>query len=292
MATTVTLLLKGSVVLFAKKGQQIGKAAILKDPPPRHVLKINYRIQPPQGVFGSPKAVSPIQDNLKIEVQNPAQATITLRDETAEIDRQVAPTNQDSFRWFVDLENEELYGTTIGANKNKFRQILTFNSGELFAAHPLSYNKLLAQGGSDAEYERFGFVAGVLGVRFAAERVMFKNGDDPVFDSGTFDPGTNFRILLENDALPNSPIVTDANHYYKGVGAGISPEQRILFASIVQRDELRIKFEHQLQVLMKEIKDTGDQALVDALQRLLPLDPPAGPEAACFPAYLSRTELP
>ena len=38
--TIVTLFLKGSVILFAKKGQATGTAAILRSKPPRHKLKM------------------------------------------------------------------------------------------------------------------------------------------------------------------------------------------------------------------------------------------------------------
>lgn len=291
MPTTVTLFLKGSLVLFAKKGDTTGKVAILKVPPPRHVLTVKYKVQPPGGVFGPAQAVSPIQDALDIDVVNPASPTITLRKENAQINRLLPPTDQDSFKWFVDFENQELYPNSIGANKSKFKQILTFKGGELFSGAPLSYNKLLVQRGSEAEYETFGFVAGIIGVLFSGDRVVFRNGGSVVFDSGTFDPGTNFRIELENDALPSSVLVTDANHYYKGIGSGIPHDERILFASIVQRDDLRIHFEHQLQVLLHDAQERGDNALANALQNLLPLGPPAGPEAACFPAYVSRTGL-
>lgn len=292
MPTTVTLLLKGSLVLFAKKGETIGKVASLKVPPPRHELKIAHRVQPPGGVFGLPQPIATIQNTLSVEVVNPTNPNITLRNEGAQIDR-LDPAHQDSFKWFVDFENpSELYSGTIGVQGSKFKQILTFNSGELFSGHPLSYNKLLVQRGSEAEYTTFGFVAGIIGVLFSGERVIFKNGGSPVFDSGTFDPGTNFEIKLENDAPPSSILVADANHYYKAVGSGIHHEERILFASVVERDDLRIKFEHQLQVLLQEARDKGDNALASALESLLPLSPPAGPEAACFPGYLSKTGLP
>jgi hypothetical protein len=295
---TLTLFLKGSLVLFAKKGQPTGKVAILKNPPPRHVLKISYRVKPPGGTFGSPIVLSPVSDNMGLQVTNPVQENITLRGENAPIVRTASPTHQDSFEWFVDLENEEVYGNTIGAigaNKAKFKEILTFKSGELFSGSPLgsglSYNRLHRQKGSEAEYTEFGFVAGSFGVLFSADRFI-SSGTNPVFDSSTFAAGSEFRIELEMDATPNSVIVADANHYYKAVGAGIPPDERHLFASIVGRNALKVETEHQLLVFLQDAEAKGDKATVAALQKLLPLTPPAGPEAACFPAYMSRSDLP
>jgi len=298
MPTTLTLFLKGSLVLFAKKDQRFGKVAILRVPPPRHELKISYSTKPPQGGFGLPQDVQDIRDALSIEVTNPAQEHITLRKEHSPIDRHSGSGEQDSVEWFVDLENEHLYGnimTTIGANKGRFKQILTFESGELFTGFPITYNRLFVQRGSEAEYEEFGYVAGLIGVLFSADNIVFKKGpsqQDVVFDSSTFDPGTEFRIDLVVDALPHSRIVADANQYYKAVGTGIDDETRILFASIVEQDEIQNEVQHQIQLLFDDALRKGDKALSDSLKRILDDGPPAGPEAACFPAYLSRTELP
>lgn len=292
MPTNVTLLLKGSLVLSAKKGQPTGTVAILRQPPPRHVLKIQYRVQPPGGVFGPLINVPLIQDALSVEVQNSAHPNITLRDEAATINRLQAPTNQDSYKWFVDLENSELYGSTIGAIKDAFKQFLTFNSGELFTpTRGISYNKLQVQRGSNSDYETFGFVAGTIGVEFSlADKVVFKNGGVPVFDSSDPPPGTNYRIELENDAPPNSIIVADANHYYKAVGSGIPQERKILFASVVEDQRLKIMLQHYLEGLLEEARSAGDRTHIAVLEKLLRETPPAGPEAACFPAYLSRTD--
>jgi hypothetical protein len=78
--------------------------------------------------------------------------------------------------------------------------------------------------------------------------------------------------------------VTDANHYYKAVGAGIPQEQKILFMSIRETELLRVRLE--------EARLKKDKALEEAIKTLLEkLGLPAGPEAACFPAYLGDTEL-
>jgi len=267
MPTTVTLLLKGSLVLFAKEGQPTGSVRILKAPPPNHVLTVTYQRLPPNSDPEEEFPVSPVEDNLSITVNNPLTPTITLRDKNAKIDRKQPPLNQDSFRWFVDLENSELYDGSIGVKKSAFKQVLTFNSGNLFndvnedADNP-SYNPLLIQKGNEANYQEFGFVSIRIGILFSANgSIVFTNGNgpNPIFDSSKDPAGTNYIIRLTNDLDENHThpvLVTDANHYYKAVGSTIPLEERILFASITETDG----------------------------------GPPVGPEACCFPAYISRTD--
>jgi hypothetical protein len=285
MPTNVTLILKGSLALFAKEGRPNGSVRILRVPPPNHVLTVKYQVQPPGGVFGNDIDVTPIQDELRLDVQNPSNANITLRDRNANIDRMQAPTHQDSFKWFVDFENAELYDNPIGVKKSAFKQVLTFNSGELFndadRDNP-SYNVLLCQRGINANYQAFGFVAIRIGVLVSmADRVVFTNGGTVVFDSAQAQPGTKYKIKLINDATTHPGIVTDANHYYKAIGLGIPPDERILFASIKEDETLR--------AMLKAAKLKGDESRVTELEKLR-LDPPAGPEAACFPAYFSKTD--
>ena len=293
MPTTVTLLLKGSLVLFAKEGQPTGSVRVLREPPPNHRLSLSFRRQPPGGTFGDPILVDFIQNNLQLQVNNPINPNITLRDKTATIDRKNSPTHTESFKWFVDLENAaELYTTPIGVRPGGFRHVLTFNSGELFTDsagkidNP-SYNFLLVQRGENANYEDFGFVAIRIGIAFSTnDSVRFTNGTGGgagvIFDSTQDTPGTNYEITLVNDTNTHPRLCTDANHYYKGVGPGITPAQKILFASIVETEDL--------EALAKTATLRGDTRRAENLKQLRLSGPPAGPEAACFPALMSKTD--
>jgi hypothetical protein len=289
MPTNVTLLLKGSLVLFAKEGQQMGSVRILKDPPPKHVLSIGFQKQPPGGTWEPelPIPVSPINNDLRVTIYNSINPNITLRKKDVNIgDRMDTSIAPDSFKWFVDLENSELYGSSIGVKGNKFEQVLTFNSGELFndarrGDNP-SYNPLLVQHGINQNYKPFGFVAIRFGINFSTnDRAVFTNGGGIVFDSAQYPAGTNFKIHLNHDATEHPMLVTDANHYYKAVGAGIPPEEKKLFASIKQNAVFND--------LLRASDRVGDEQLRALLERLSE-KPPAGPEAACFPAYMSRTD--
>jgi hypothetical protein len=291
MATNVTLLLRGSLVLFGRVGQPLGSVRILRQPPPNHALTIQYRIQPPGGIFGDPINVNAIQDALRLDVQNPSNPNITLEDNATAIDRSRMMRLR-SARWFVDFENSELYGSPVGIRPGGFKQILTFNSGNLFndqGEDNPSYNPLLYQHGINENYIEFGFVSIRMGIEFLnAGRVIFTNGNSVVFDSADLPAGTNYKIDLVNDltgTAQHPTVVTDANHYYKGVAAGIPPEERYLFASVVQRQFFR----EILREMLEEAARAGDQALLAELNNIQ-AEPPAGPEAACFPLYMSKTQ--
>jgi hypothetical protein len=225
MPTNVTLLLKGLLALSAKEGRTTGKVGVLKTPPAGHELTIKITKQPPTGPAPTPVILTraQIKDALLLNIVNATQPTITIRNKNT-VNRKITPANQDSFAWFVDLERPaELYPFSIGANTAEFVPILTFNSGQLYTVGPLSEDFLLVQRGMYAAYEDFGRVALTLGVDFlSTTSAVFKNGPDEVFNS-TSEPGTHYQIEITHDAAQHPPVVTDANHYYKGVGAGISP---------------------------------------------------------------------
>ena len=256
--TNVRLILRGLLVLSAREGQSTGKVGVLRTAPPGHAVTIVVHKIPPNGPAPEPINLHPIHDALSLNVLS-AQPNITIRNKNP-VNRIQAPANQDSFNWFVDLERvSELYTFPIGANKNEFRPILTFNSGQLFTDR-VSHNFLLVQRGIFSYYQTFGRVAIKIGVDFlTASSAVFKNGANTIFDSAA-EPGTDYRIEITNDAAqhPAGPV-SDANHYYRALGTGIPLEQRILFMSI------------------PEDEDVGG--------------PPAGPEAACFPAYLGQTDI-
>ena len=257
--TNVRLLLRGLLVLSAREGQTTGKVGVLGTSPPGHKLTIVVQKIPPVGPPPDPVNVDPIQNTLSLNVVS-AEPNITIRNKNP-VNRLEAPANQDSFNWFVDLErSSEFYRFPIGADSDEFRPILTFNSGQLFT-HALSDNFLLVQKGIFASYRPFGRVAVTIGIDFlTAFSAVFKNGAGTVFDSST-EPGIDYRIEITHDAARHPPgPVSDANHYYRALGSGIPLDQRFLFMSI------------------PEGEDVGG--------------PPAGPEAACYSAYLSQTDIP
>jgi hypothetical protein len=256
--TNVRLLLRGLLVLSAREGEPNGKVGVLRTSPPGHGVTIVVNKIPLDGSESEQINLNPIHDALSLNVLS-AQPNITIRNKNP-VNRIQAPANQDSFNWFVDLErSSELYRFPIGANNNEFRPILTFNSGQLFTER-VSRNFLLVQRGIFSSYQTFGYVAITIGVDFlAASSLVFKNGANTIFDSAA-EPGTEYLIEITNDAAqhPQGPV-SDANYYYRALGTGIPLEQRILFMSIPEGEEVG--------------------------------GPPIGPEAACFPAYLSETNI-
>jgi hypothetical protein len=246
--TNVRLLLRGLLVLSAREGEPNGKVGVLRTSPPGHGVTIVVNKIPLDGSEPEQINLNPIHDALSLNVLS-AQPNITIRNKNP-VNRIQAPANQDSFNWFVDLErSSELYRFPIGAN----------NNGQLFTER-VSRNFLLVQRGIFSSYQTFGYVAITIGVDFlAASSLVFKNGANTIFDSAA-EPGTEYLIEITNDAAqhPQGPV-SDANYYYRALGTGIPLEQRILFMSIPEGEEVG--------------------------------GPPIGPEAACFPAYLSETNI-
>lgn len=253
----VTLILKGLIAIFIDPARTECTVGVLADVPPSHKLSIVFR-KPVGTVMTEYKRLEPpnIAGNLRLDVQNISQNRVALRKWPMFVNRQADPTpeNQDSFSWAVDLENAELYHRRIEARKSAFTPILTFTNGELFT-RATSRNHLFTMRGIFSIVD-FGFVANIIGVDFPLDQppnstAVFYNGLEPI---AVPDPTADWQIEINNDAVAHSGIVTDANHYYKAVGLALSEPERFLFMS----------------------NSSGGG--------------PAGPEAACFSAFLSETQ--
>jgi hypothetical protein len=285
---TITLLIKGLVAIFVNEAETECTVGILKDPPPRHDLMIIFSRGPVGGALEEFKVLNrpQIKDTLRLDVQNTSEPKLTFRKKNIVINREVDPVgdaDKDSFEWFVDLENEELYDHEIGASKDGFKQILTFNKGELFTAETSS-NPLLIQRGSFGEYEPFGFVAITIGVKISLDQAnssaAFLNGGTDVLG---YKPNTDYQIAIIHERMDQHPmLVNDANHYYKAVGSGVPVAERFLFLSINEEAVLKAMRERNRED--RDEKDAKEEAMVDDYLR-------AGPEAACFSAYFSDSNL-
>src|ERR1044072_4691589 len=116
----VTLVLKGLIAVFVNTDKTLCTVGVLEDVPPEHKLKIIFKMPGTTGPVEHLRLEPPnIAYNLKLEVSNISQTTITTRNPTS-INRQADPTpaNRDSFSWVVDLENAELYNTALGARRS------------------------------------------------------------------------------------------------------------------------------------------------------------------------------
>jgi hypothetical protein len=255
----ITLVLKGLIAIFVNPAKTECTVGMLSNAPSGHTLKISFKKQPQGGVlseFRQPLTPPQVKSRLRLAVRNISQDRITFRGMDIDINRHVdaTPATRPSFKWVVDLENDELYGAAIGANKSAFAPVLTFSNGELFTRR-ISTNHLFIQRGIFTT-EDFGFVANEIGVDFPLDQApdskgVFYNGGDAI---PLDDQNTNYEIEINHDAAAHSGIITDANHYYKGVGLGLTDAQRILFMS----------------------NSSGGG--------------PAGPEAACFSAFLGQSQ--
>jgi hypothetical protein len=196
-----------------------------------------------------------IANNLRLDVQNISQQQITYRKHDLAVDRQHDPPagTEDSFNWVVDLENIELYDRSIKARTSAFNPILTFTNGELFTNF-IPKNALFTVRGL-FDRRKFGFVGSAIGAEFRLDqppnsKAVFHNGQQPLTPP---DPNKDWEIEINNDGPAHSGVVTDANHYYKAVGLSLTEPERFLFMCV-----------------------GGTSG-------------PAGPEAACFTAFLGKS---
>src|SRR5215207_9465159 len=255
----VVLVLKGLLAIFVNPDETECTVGMLGSPPPHHDQRITIKTSPIEGEATEMVIVPPqIKRNLRLEAENVSQTKITFYERNATINRQAEPAPADKypFRWAVDLEHAELYGRVIGVKIGGFNPILKFKKGEFFTKR-ISRNHLFTQIGIYT-FEDFGFVANEIGVELrldgADSKAVFYNGGD-AFPLAA--PNTNYEIEIFQDITEEHEhpgIVTDANHYYKTVGLGLSETERILFMSRAEGG------------------------------------PPAGPEAACFSAFFGKSQ--
>ena len=283
MPSTVTLLLKGLIVLSAKEGNTEGKVGILKTRPAGHKLTITVEKFPPTGPPPPKEKLPTVKDRLYLEI-TPTEPKITVRDKTP-VKRLDTVEHPESIKWFVDLENNELYDSKIGVSSAGFESVLEFNSGELYTAVKPNESILQVLKKGSSEFQDFGKVALVLGIDFkAATRAVFRNGSKVVFDSNT-EPNFNYRIQITNDAETHPPISGDANFYYTTLALDIPLTDKTLFLSTSLHKLLKARLEQEPDQEFRDLLSKVSDTLIEKGE------PPVGPEAACFPAYVSKSDF-
>lgn len=294
--SNVTLTLDGLLILTATEGEDNGEVGVLGFDPPMHVFEMTVT----RKHGGTPVDVKTFHrndtaSNLSLDIQ-PGKK-ISVRDKTP-VNRMNPVTNAESVKWFVDLEDpKEFYTFGIGADRDMFDPILSFNGGELFTAVPandsiLDAHKLLGA------TRHVGRVALVFGVFFKnATQAIFKNGGQIVFDSNDH-PGDDYEINISHNTDQPHTSSSDANWYYAGIGENIPLGEEILFSSnatLVQ--QLIDTFGHHESEMQghegsaRHSEQVAEkiQAKIDQLRANGHIV--AGPEAACFPAYLSVSKM-
>ena len=288
--SNVTMILDGLIVLAAKLGEDNGEAGVLKFHP-FHEFKIHVTKFFTNGTTNE-FDVQQISNELNLVI-DPARK-ITARDATP-VKRLVHPSDHfESIKWFVDLEDgKEFYKPGLTAKRNEFKPIIKFNGGELYTAEPVNDSILEVFRGLTLNAERIGRVALKLGIDFSnVTRAVFRNDPhDPIFDSNKDGAGTNYTIVVSNNRPEHMGMSMDADLYYTAVGTDIGLDKRITFRSVSNRmrqlqdsideihsqSERHAEFEKKQQETLDKLDATGDKR--------------AGPEAACFPAYLSQSKL-
>jgi hypothetical protein len=293
MATSnVTLILDGLLILTATEGEDNGEVGILGLDPPGHALEITVT----RKHGGTTVDVKTFHRNdlgrqLSLDIQ-PGKK-ISVRDKTP-VNRMNPVVHEESVKWFVDLD--ELYGFAIGADRDMFSPILSFNGGELFTAVTPN-DSILDRHPLLGASQHIGRVALYLGVFFKnSTRAIFRNEGVAIFDSND-NPGDDYEIHISHGTRQHSTSSADANWYYIGVGENIPLLEEIMFSSdstLVQQ-LTEIEPDHAgmenhgssampSDVVMEKVKAKIEKLRANGI-------PFAGPEAACFPAYLSQTKM-
>lgn len=296
MATSnVTLLLDGLLVLTATEGEQNGEVGVLGFDPLGHDLGLTVTRKHRGADIDIP--VNQIDSDLWLQIE--PRKSISVRDKTRVNRMDQMVKNPESYRWFVDLDDPEFYGFAIGADRSMFDPILRFNGGELFTATPpndsvLDTHKLFGNP------QHRGRVALVLGVAFKnATRAVFRNGNDVVFDSNDH-PGDDYVINLSHNTDEHPTSSSDANWYYVGLGENIPLGQEILFSSnstlVHQLGEVLEHMHMQAQTQAQGDSRMREPHILEKIEALIAKLRAnghilAGPEAACFPAYLSMSKM-
>ncbi len=261
----ITVIIAGMIALFFDEndGQVAAcQAGVLRDAP-GHIFEavITRMGNPPQVT-----TLQPIENELRLEVCNTGGTGVSFRNMDAQIDRLSDTESGDpqSFKWALDFEGDELYGREVGADRSRFRSILSVNGGELFT-HVVSTNKLLARSENDppGEFRTIGKVATEIGIEINLDRpesrARFYNGTSQMFEVG---PDDHVEIVLKRIRPPvhdhhGANHNEDANFYYSAVGMKLGPGEKQLFSST----------------------------------QLPAGSPPASPEAACLVGKFSKSRL-
>jgi hypothetical protein len=287
-APNVTLFLEGMILLFFEdfaggtaKSCQVG---ILRNAPGH-----NFEIRVSK-VGDDKEAVYEEEDirfTLALEVNDPTPSAISFMDWKENFDRLKDTATAESFNWVLDLERE-IYPNKkhgIGANRNQFRSLLHLTTGEFSTARDekltgnpgISLNDLLTCDEQGNPKQVIGKVATRVGVKItldADSTAKFCNGKEVLFEAGSADeyvvyinrirpPDVIDAAHREMDAAhAASHHNRDANNFYNAVGHELGSAEKLYFVSTTP------------------VVATAPVAL-----------PPAGPEAACLVAMMSRSEL-
>lgn len=254
----IDVIICGLVAVFVDSRRSRCRVGILRKTPPQHPHKLDIDTTERDELGGpikSHKGSTSAPHVLKLS----SPQGISLRKENMSIKRRERPSETDpeydSFEWAVALEGPDFYNKPIGAKESGFYPFLTFDSGELYT-HKISESELQRTYPPDTNFRHFGFVAVEIGIHIPLPpgvQATFTNGFLPVFTSKS---NRRYEIRVDRgpEHQPTGTLVTDAEAYYvdKAIGGKLKEEEKIHFQS--QSDPLK-----------------------------------AGPEAACFVAYIDQS---
>lgn len=232
---------EGLIVIFFERNisNQIVacKLGALRDSP-GHDFKVSYK----KNADPAETPVSQPDSALRLEVRGAAATGITFEKPNEPVNRICGTGDQQSFRWVLDFEGQDLYKKPIGSDKNQFRSFLRFEHGKL-STKQVSANHLLVRSALKPTdpWTLIGKVATIVGVSVeldqAGSEVEFFNGAASVVKAVQGDHLDIFMKLTHPDDEPaDTPHDADANQYYSAVGQRLGPHEVQIFGSTMIPD--------------------------------------------------------
>jgi|SRR5215213_662379 len=283
-APNVTLYLEGMILLFFRgmshKNATSCQVGILRNAP-GHMYEIRVlKIGDGEKVYEE----EDIRFTLALKVENPTHSPIEFHDLHEDFDRLTSDVSKESFNWVLDLE-KDIYPNKplgIGADRKQFRSVLSLDTGLFYTAFDedtgasgVSLNDLLLCDENFNPKKVVGKVATRVGVDITLDaddsKATLTNGGEVLFEAGKDDEYVvriNRIRLHDAEEAPQAGLDAahahaashhgrDANNFYNAVGQKVASSEKVQFVSTV-----------------------FDEAL-----------PPAGPEAACLVALMSRSRI-
>ena len=263
---SIELTIEGIIALMFERDEQnqviACLAGVVRDVP-EHVFEVKGRKIDEAG-NATNFAFDPIESELRLEVRGTTQTGIRFAGEGGGINRVCGPDDR-SFAWVLDLEGEELHGRGIGADGKKFRSILRIDNGELFTS-TVSLNHLLFRGEADPHdpFTLVGRVATQVGVAINLDTpesvAQFSNGaaQSVSVRRGERLIATVALTCRNDDPRRCGQRLGHANHYYNAVGHKLGAGEKKVFSSTKSEPNGK---------------------------------PPVSPEASCFVAAMSRSQI-
>jgi hypothetical protein len=195
---TVTLVLRGLMVIHPDPAREYFEAGILKAP--GHQFRVEVREKTSAGVSKYLVPLPPFTDDAwSLEFTSPTKRGVSLYQSGA-FDRKAGIGDPRDFRWAVDIEGTEFYNEQVKINENQLGPIVRVTSGEFYTKDK-SRPVMRRQG--DGTFQLFGSIAEEIAADYVTRGDVVlrsvKSGKEILRLPAK--PATTYEIILENQPV-------------------------------------------------------------------------------------------